>query len=66
MILGAICFPEAQKRVQQAIDAVVGRDRLPTTEDLARIPLVKAYVLETMRWRSPSRIVRRSAAFKPY
>jgi cytochrome P450 len=55
-ILAAICFPEATKRVQAQIDSVVGRERLPVTEDVAQLPLVKAFVLEALRWRSVTRV----------
>jgi cytochrome P450 len=54
--LAAISFPEAVQRVQAQIDSVVGRDRLPHTDDLPHLPLVKAYVLEALRWRSVTRV----------
>jgi len=41
--------PEAQKRAQAQIDAVVGTDRLPDFEDRESLPLIEAIVRETIR-----------------
>ncbi|KAJ6598661.1 cytochrome P450 [Mycena sp. CBHHK59/15] len=46
-----VLFPECQKRAQEEIDRVVGRDRLPTFKDYDNLPYVKAFVKETLRWR---------------
>jgi cytochrome P450 len=43
--------PEAQKRARSEIDAVVGRERLPTFEDRPRLPFVDAMCKEVLRWR---------------
>ncbi|KAI0056132.1 cytochrome P450 [Artomyces pyxidatus] len=43
--------PDAQKRAQAELDAVVGRDRVPTFSDLPRLPYIRAMVKETLRWR---------------
>ncbi|KAG9310417.1 cytochrome P450 [Chiua virens] len=51
MILAAACYPEAQRRVQEELDRVVGNDRLPNWEDFELLPQVHAFVLETLRWR---------------
>ncbi|KAF8549254.1 cytochrome P450 [Imleria badia] len=51
MIMAAACYPEAQKRVQEELDMVVGKDRMPTWEDSESLPQVHAYILETLRWR---------------
>ncbi|KAF8549251.1 cytochrome P450 [Imleria badia] len=53
MIMAAACYPEAQKRVQEELDMVIGKDRskLPTWEDSESLPQVHAYVLEVLRWR---------------
>ncbi|KAF8553151.1 cytochrome P450, partial [Imleria badia] len=51
MIMAAACYPEAQKRVQDELDAVIGKDRMPTWEDSESLPQVHAYILETLRWR---------------
>jgi cytochrome P450 len=46
-----IAFPEVQRRAQAEIDAVVGRDRLPTFADAPRLPYVRAIIKEVLRWR---------------
>ncbi|KAI1774320.1 cytochrome P450 [Hypoxylon cercidicola] len=40
-------IPEAQAE----LDRVVGSERLPTFEDLAQLPYIKAVASETLRWR---------------
>ena len=46
-----IAFPEVQRRAQAEVDAVVGRDRLPTFADAPRLPYVLAVIKEVLRWR---------------
>jgi cytochrome P450 len=46
-----IAFPEVQRRAQDELDTVVGRDRLPTFADAPRLPYVHAIVKEIFRWR---------------
>lgn len=41
--------PEAMLAVQQELDQVVGRSRLPSIEDLPFLPLTEATILESMR-----------------
>ncbi|KAI0824640.1 cytochrome P450 [Trametes gibbosa] len=48
--LAMSCFPEAQRKAQAEIDAVIGNDRLPTIEDRERLPYLNALVLEVLRW----------------
>ena len=43
--------PDAQRRAQEEIDRVVGRERLPTFEDRASLPYIEALWRETLRWR---------------
>ncbi|XP_055358473.1 cytochrome P450 1B1 isoform X2 [Betta splendens] len=45
-------YPEVQTRLQQEVDKVVDRSRLPTIEDQARLPYVAAFVHEMMRFTS--------------
>lgn len=45
--------PQVANRLQEEIDSVVPRDRLPTTEDQVRLPYVEATILELLRHRSP-------------
>ncbi|KAH8102961.1 cytochrome P450 [Cristinia sonorae] len=49
--MAAACYPQEQGKIQAAIDAVVGRDRVPRLEDLQSLPLVSAFAAEAHRWR---------------
>ncbi|CAK7226225.1 hypothetical protein SBRCBS47491_006158 [Sporothrix bragantina] len=53
-ILAMACFPDVQRKAQQEMDAVVGRDRSPTWADLDenRLPYLTALVKEVLRWRT--------------
>ena len=42
--------PEAQKKAQEEIDAVVGTHRLPTIDDRDRLPYVNCLLKEVLRW----------------
>lgn len=42
-------YPHVQEKIHQEIDDVVGRDRLPSLEDLDKMPYLKATLLETLR-----------------
>ena len=50
LFLALVLFPRAQKRAQAELDAVVGRDRLPTFDDRPRLPYIEAFSKELMRW----------------
>lgn len=41
--------PEQMRRVQEELDQVIGRHRLPTIEDLQFLPLTETTILESMR-----------------
>jgi cytochrome P450 len=43
-------FPDAQAKAQAEIDAVIGRDRLPTLADQNQLPYVHALVSEVLRF----------------
>ncbi|KAI0036969.1 cytochrome P450 [Vararia minispora EC-137] len=49
-ILAMVLFPEAQKKAQAEIDAVIGQDRLPTMADRPHLPFVTALHSEVLRW----------------
>ncbi|OAX38481.1 cytochrome P450 [Rhizopogon vinicolor AM-OR11-026] len=51
MMMAAATHPEAQDRVQNELDNIVGCARLPTFEDQEMLPQATAFMLETMRWR---------------
>ena len=48
-ILYLVTNPELQRRVQLEIRDVIGNDRLPSVADQSNLPLVEAFILETMR-----------------
>ncbi|EXJ79919.1 hypothetical protein A1O3_08204 [Capronia epimyces CBS 606.96] len=45
-----VLFPAAQHKAQAELDRVVGDNRLPTIDDLPRLPYLRACVKETLRW----------------
>jgi len=49
--VAALLHPEIQIRAQEEIDAVTGRERLPTFEDRPRLTFVDAICKEVLRWR---------------
>lgn len=49
--LALIFFPETQRRAQAELDAVIGRERLPSLDDCDVLPYIKAMYLELLRWR---------------
>ena len=51
VILAMVLYPEVMRKAQAQIDAVVGRDRIPTFEDQKNLPYVEAMVKEVLRWR---------------
>jgi cytochrome P450 len=50
LFLAMTLFPEAQKKAQAEIDAVVGNDRLPGFSDRSQLPYVDALAKEVLRW----------------
>ncbi|KAF9233021.1 cytochrome P450 [Melanogaster broomeanus] len=48
--LAMVLYPEAQRRAQAEIDAVIGNDRLPTFEDRRSMPFLGATLREILRW----------------
>ncbi|KAN0125502.1 cytochrome P450 [Russula decolorans] len=50
LFLALVLFPQVQKRAQAELDAVVGRDRLPTFDDRPHLPYIEAICKELMRW----------------
>ena len=49
-MLAMTVYPDAQKKAQAELDAVIGPDRLPTFEDRDSLPYVNAVFKETTRW----------------
>lgn len=48
-VLLMLHHPEAAKEVQEELDQVVGRSRLPTLEDLPFLPITEATIQEILR-----------------
>ncbi|CAD0083894.1 unnamed protein product [Aureobasidium vineae] len=45
-----LLFPEVQKKAQEEIDCVAGKDRLPTMEDEPNMQYIRGCVKESLRW----------------
>lgn len=52
IILILVRFPDMQKRLQEEVDKVVDRERLPSFEDQPTLPYVMAFIYEVMRYTS--------------
>ena len=50
LIVAALLNPNIQTRAQRELDAVTGRERLPTLEDRPRLPYIEAMCKEVQRW----------------
>ncbi|KAJ8472750.1 hypothetical protein ONZ51_g8304 [Trametes cubensis] len=63
-VLAMAMFPEAQRKAQAELDAVVGPDRLPDFSDMNVLPYVMALVKEVLRWHvvAPIGVPHRSVA----
>jgi cytochrome P450 len=46
-----LLYPGVQKKAQDELDSVIGRERLPTFEDRPMLPFIDAVCKETLRWR---------------
>jgi cytochrome P450 len=51
LFMALVLFPQVQRRAQVELDAVIGRDRLPTFDDRPRLPYIEALCKELMRWK---------------
>ena len=49
-LLAMVCHPEWQKRCQEEIDEQCG-GRMPELTDMPNLPVLRACIKETMRWR---------------
>ncbi|KAF9002175.1 cytochrome P450, partial [Cyathus striatus] len=49
-MLDMVLFPEVQRKAQQEIDRVVGKNRLPELGDRSSLPYVEAVMQEVLRW----------------
>ncbi|KAF2366292.1 Cytochrome P450 [Trinorchestia longiramus] len=64
MIVYMAIYPEIQTKVQEALDAVVPRSRLPSLTDRSQLPYVDAVLLEVLRLSSivPTGVPHRATA----
>ncbi|KAK5730067.1 hypothetical protein LTR15_000001 [Elasticomyces elasticus] len=51
IMLNLCLFPEWQQKVQAELDEVIGGQRLPTYSDSSSLPILRAVIKESMRWR---------------
>ncbi|CZT02199.1 related to cytochrome P450 2A12 [Rhynchosporium graminicola] len=52
-LIVALCmYPDWQKKGQDEVDTVCG-DRMPNSDDIQNMPVVRALIREIFRWRSP-------------
>lgn len=51
-VLAMCVFQDAQKKAQEELDRVVGKERSPNWSDEGSLPYVKALVTEVLRWRT--------------
>lgn len=51
-MLAMVHYPEVQKKAQAELDAVVGRDRMPTFADRENMPYIQAFIRECFRWKT--------------
>ena len=50
LFLALLLFPQVQTRAQAELDSVIGRERLPSFDDMPRLPYIEALCKELMRW----------------
>jgi hypothetical protein len=53
LFLALVLYPQVQRRAQAELDAVIGRDRLPTFDDKPHLPYIEAFCKELLRWKMP-------------
>ncbi|KAG2358570.1 cytochrome P450 [Suillus spraguei] len=51
VLMAAAYFPEEHAKVQAELDAVIGRERVPTFADKPSLPRLEAFISEALRWR---------------
>lgn len=49
LVLYLIQNPEVQRKAQEEVDCLVGQDRLPTWDDIPKLPFVNLVLQETYR-----------------
>ncbi|KAL5520731.1 hypothetical protein ACEPAF_2734 [Sanghuangporus sanghuang] len=51
-LLAMVLYPDVQKRAQEELDRVVGKNNLPSLDDLPNLPYVEAICKECLRWQA--------------
>ena len=46
LVLALVTNPDVQRKAQEEIDRVVGRERAPTLDDLPNLPYIQAIIKE--------------------
>ena len=54
LIKAIVLHPHCLEEAQRELDSIVGPNRLPSFEDLPRLPYIKALIHEAMRWQPPA------------
>jgi cytochrome P450 len=49
--MASVLYPESVGKAQEELDSVVGKDRLPSFDDISNLPYVNAFIKEVLRWR---------------
>ena len=49
--MASVLHSESVRKVQEELDSVVGKDRLPSFDDISNLPYVNAFIKEVYRWR---------------
>ncbi|KAH6714173.1 cytochrome P450 [Leptodontidium sp. MPI-SDFR-AT-0119] len=49
----AVLHPQWYIRVQDEVDEVCGEERTPEVQDTPRLPVLRAFIKECLRWRPP-------------
>ncbi|XP_072103208.1 cytochrome P450 1B1 [Mobula birostris] len=52
LILLMVSKPEVQRKIQEEVDRVVGREHIPTIQDEPRLPYLVAFLYESLRFSS--------------
>ncbi|KAI5115858.1 hypothetical protein M0805_003824 [Coniferiporia weirii] len=48
--LAMVLYPDVQRRAQEELNRVIGKDNLPSMEDKPNLPYINAICSETLRW----------------
>lgn len=63
-VMVSILYPDVVCKAQQELDSMVGADRLPSFDDMKRLPFINTIISELLRWRPISPIAVPHAAIQ--